>query len=177
MRLWRVWVERLRRALLEHDRRHGGTEPPPKAQIFMARHPVVLGLLAGVPVGLWVAHGLSAFDDPVRLLQASLFGGTLGLGTWLTCRLERRRQAHYARNGGFRRTLSQPPPVMDDTVPVWYEALHWLGYWTLCVVLVRLVGQAQNPPFTWVQSAFYAGFIIVAGWAARLVKERRGRGR
>ncbi|WP_327729290.1 hypothetical protein OG250_25325 [Streptomyces sp. NBC_00487] len=172
--LWEAWVERLRRAFLDFDRRHGGAEPPPKVQVFVARHPVGTGLLFGVTFGLLVASGVSAFHDPVLLLQAALPGVGLGLFVWLVCRVERRRQAHYARNGGFRWDPPQPP-VRDGTLPVWFEGLLWLSYWTVYLVLIWLVGQLRSPPFTWVQSAIYAGFLIIGSWAVRLTKERRRR--
>ncbi len=170
---WQTWTERLRRAFLDFDRRLGGTQPPPKPQLFVARHPVGTGLSFGSFFGLLLAFVLSAFDDPVRLLQAALMGVGAGLFTWLFCRVERRRQAHYNREGGFGRAGFRPPPDVDDLPPVRYAGLHWVGLWTVCLVVVQLAGQAQNPPFTWTRSAIYAGIIVVAGWAARLVKERR----
>ncbi|UUU22755.1 hypothetical protein [Streptomyces sp. DSM 40750] len=169
-------MERLRRAFLDYDRRHGGAEPPPKAQVFVARHPVGAGLVCGVVTGLPLALALSAFRDPVLLLQTALIGLGAGLFVWLFCRFERRRQAHYARNGGFR---WDPPrlPVQHEALPVWFEGMLWLSYWTVYMVVFWLVGQLRTPPFTWLQSAIYAGFLIIGSWAVQLSKERRRRRR
>ncbi|WNZ10901.1 hypothetical protein [Streptomyces sp. 11x1] len=98
-----------------------------------------------------------------------------GLFIWLFCRFERRRQAHYARAGGFRWDPPRSPVRDEDTLPLWYEGLLWLGHWTVCLVLLWLLGRLRNEPFTWVQSAICAGVLVVGGWAVHLSKERRRR--
>lgn len=105
-------MERLRRAFLRFDERFGGTKPPPRVQVYLARHPVGTGVVHGVFQGLLFAAALSAFDDPGRMLQAVLVGLGAGLFAWLVCRFERRRQAHYERKGGSGRLLSLPSRAM-----------------------------------------------------------------
>ncbi|MDT0574392.1 hypothetical protein RM704_44245 [Streptomyces sp. DSM 3412] len=168
------WSERLRQAFLRFDRRHGGAEPPPRVQVFVARHPVGAAVVFGVLLGGLLGWALSAFHDPARMLQAVAVGLCGGLFVWLFCRFERRRQAHYARNGGFRWDPPRPA-VRDDALPVWFEGLLWLSHWTVLLVLFWLVGRLRTPPFTWVQSAIYAGFLVVGSWAVHLAKERRRR--
>ena len=170
-------MERLRQAFLRFDRRHGGAEPPPKAQVFVARHPVGTGLVFGGVMGLAPAWAVSAFGDPVLLLQASLIGLVAGLFAWLSCRIERRRQAHYERHGGFRRNSPQPQPLLHEVPPVWHEGMVWLGFWTVYTVAFWLIGYLRPSPFSWVQSAFYAGFAVIGSWIVHLIKERRRRGR
>ncbi|MFF9039528.1 hypothetical protein ACF090_29135 [Streptomyces sp. NPDC014892] len=169
------WSERLRQAFLRFDRRHGGAEPPPRAQVFLARHPVAAGVVFGVLLGGLVGWALAAFHDPARLLRVVAVGLCGGLFIWLVCRIERRRQAHYVRAGGFRWDAPRPLVRDEDTLPVWLEGLLWLSHWTVCLVLLWLVGRLRDPPFTWVQCAVYAAFIVVGGWAVHLVKERRRR--
>ncbi|WP_371579629.1 hypothetical protein [Streptomyces sp. NBC_01314] len=140
----------------------------------MARHPVRAGVVFGALWGGLTVWALAAFHDPVRLLQAVSIGLCGGLFVWLGCRLERRRQAHYAQNGGFRRDLPAPP-VQGNARPVWFEGMVWLSHWAVYTVLFWLVGRLRNPPFDWVQSAFLAGFLIVLSSAVRLIKERRRR--
>ncbi|MDQ1036861.1 hypothetical protein QFZ75_003277 [Streptomyces sp. V3I8] len=166
-------MERLRRAFLRFDERFGGTEPPPRVQVFLARHPVGTGVVHGVFQGLLFAAVLSAFDDPGRMLQAVLVGLGAGLFAWLVCRFERRRQAHYERKGGFR---SAPVyPVESDALPVWLEGLLWISHWSIFTVVLWLVGQLKDPPDSWLRSAILAGVIIIGGWAARLFRDRRRR--
>ncbi|WP_086804331.1 hypothetical protein, partial [Streptomyces caniscabiei] len=169
------WVERLRQAFLRFDRSHGGAEPPPRAQVFLARHPVAAGVVFGVLLGGLVGWALAAFRDPARLPGAVAVGLCGGLFGWLVCRFERRRQAHYARTGGFHWDPPRPPVRDEDTLPVWLEGLLWISHWTVCLVLLWLVGRLRNPPFTWVQCAVYAGLLVVGGWVVRLVQERRRR--
>jgi hypothetical protein len=163
-------VERLRRAFLEFDRRFGGAEPPPRVQVFLARHPVATGVVGGVVSGLLCAWALSAFDDLRLMLQAVLWGLGAGLFFWLLCRFERRRQAHYERTGGWR---SAPlSPVAHEALPLWLEGVLWISSWSICTAVLWLVGQLRDPPRSWLWSAVYAGILIIAGWAARLVRER-----
>ncbi|MGN9814813.1 hypothetical protein ACTMUQ_05635 [Streptomyces sp. SD11] len=167
-------MERLRQAFLRFDRRHGGAEPPPRVQVFIARHPVGSGVVHGALQGLLFAWVLSGFDEPRRMLQAVLVGVVAGLLSWLGCRFERRRQAYYERNGGFRRAPVPPPPT-DEELPVWFEGLQWICYWAVGTVFLWLFGQLRNPPDSWLRSAVLAGIVIVGGWAVRRYKERRHR--
>ncbi|MFH8467406.1 hypothetical protein [Streptomyces sp. NPDC017991] len=165
-------MERLRQAFLRFDRRHGGVEPPPRVQVFIARHPVGSGVVQGVLQGLLFAWALSGFDDPRRMLQAAVVGLVAGLFTWLVCRFERRRLAHYERNGGFRR----PPPLLaSDELPVWLEGLLWISHWVIFTVCMWLIGQLRDPPYSWLRSSILAGFMIIGGWAARRYRDRRRR--
>jgi hypothetical protein len=163
----------LRRAFLRFDERFGGTERPPRVKVFLARHPVGAGVVHGVFHGLLCAAVLSAFDDPGRMLQAVLVGLGAGLFAWLVCRFERRRQAHYAREGGFR--PAPVSPVESDALPVWLEGSLWISNWAIFTVVLWLVGQLKDPPDSWLRSAILAGIIIIGGWAARLIRERRRR--
>ncbi|MFJ2263981.1 hypothetical protein ACIOKD_37790 [Streptomyces sp. NPDC087844] len=165
-------MERLRQAFLRFDRRTGGAEPPPRVQVFIARHPVGSGVVHGVLQGLLFTFVLSGFDDPRRMLQAVVLGLVAGLLTWLACRFERRRQAHYERNGGFR---WPPPLIASDEPPVWLEGLLWISHWAVFMVCVWLAGQLRDPPYSWLRSAVLAGAMIIGGWAARRYRDRRRR--
>jgi hypothetical protein len=143
--------------------------------MFVARHPVGTGTVLGVVNGLLLAWVLSAFADPGRMLQAVLWGTGAGLFFWLVCRAERWRQAHYEKTGGFRSSSPAPPVREEDLLPVWFEGLQWVCVWTVITVLLWLAGQLRTTPSDWPTSAFLAGLVVVAGWSARQVKERRRR--
>ncbi|MDN0200985.1 hypothetical protein [Streptomyces sp. S.PNR 29] len=168
-------MDALKRAFLKFDRRFGGTEPPPRAQVFLARHPVGTGVVLGVVNGMLLAWVLSAFDDPGRMLQAVLWGLGVGLFFWLLCRVERWRQAHYERTDGFRPTPAAPPVPEQDRPPVWFEGVHWLCLWGALTVLLWLAGRLKDPPNDWPTSAILAGVAVIGSWGARLLKERRRR--
>lgn len=165
----------LKRAFFKIDRSLGGAEPPPRVQVFLARHPLGTAWAVGVTHGLLCAWALSGFDDPWRLFQSILVGLGAGLLIWLACRFERRRQAHYERTGGFRWNPPAPAVPEDDRPPVWFEGVQWICLWAAVTALLWLMGQLREPPSGWSASAVYAGLFVVAGWAARLVRERRRR--
>ncbi|MGY6022199.1 hypothetical protein [Streptomyces spinosirectus] len=166
-------MERLRRALLDLDRRMGGDRPPGKAVRFTARHPVMVGAVCGVLNALLCAWVISAFGDPVPMLQSALWGLGLGVFFWLLCRLERRRQAHYERSGGWR--SAPPPAVAREPLPVWQEGVRWTGLWAVYTVGLWLLGRLRHPPDGWLWSAIEAGLVIIGAWAARRFRERGGR--
>ncbi|MFC9959406.1 hypothetical protein ACFVIB_18890 [Streptomyces nigra] len=165
----------LKRAFFKIDRRLGGAEPPPRAQVFVARHPLGTAWVFGVTQGVLCTWALSGFDDPWRLFQSALVGLGAGLLIWLACRFERRRQAHYERAGGFRWNPPAPPVPEQDRPPVWFEGMQWICLWAVVTVLLWLLGQLKDSPSGWSVSAVYAGTMLIAGWAARLVRERRRR--
>lgn len=168
-------MDGLKRAFFKIDRRLGGAEPPPRVQVFLARHALSTAWLVGLGHGLLCALVLSAFGDPWRLSQAMLVGLGMGLFTWLACRFERRRQAHYERTGGFRWNPPEPPVPEEDRPPVWFEGVQWICLWATVTVLLWLVGQLKDPPNSWPTSAVYAGIFVIASWVARLVRERKRR--
>ncbi|MFJ4833698.1 hypothetical protein ACIP79_27885 [Streptomyces sp. NPDC088747] len=168
-------MDGLKQAFFKIDRQLGGAEPPPRAQVFLARNALGTAWLVGVGHGLLCALVLSAFDDPWRLFQAMLVGLGMGLFAWLACRFERRRQAHYERTGGFRGSPPKPPVPGGDRPPVWFEGMWWICLWATGAVLLWLLGQLKDPPYNWPTSLLFAGFFIIAGWPVRLVIEHRRR--
>ncbi|MFE7169551.1 hypothetical protein [Streptomyces sp. NPDC057616] len=166
-------MEILRRAFLAVDRHLGGAKPPPKVQVFWARHPVVTGAIAAVLNGLLCAWAVSAFDDPVLALQSALWGLGAGLLFWLLCRLERWRQGYYERNGW---PPVHPPAPVEET-PVWLAGVRWIGTWSVLTVVLWALGQLRDPPNGWIWSAIYAGLMVIANWAARRAAARGGRRR
>ncbi|MGW8872406.1 hypothetical protein [Streptomyces mirabilis] len=79
------------------DRFLGGERPPTRTQKFVARHPVLLALLAGT---VWAAYflllpGVQQSDFVIAPVGGFLLGGTLGL----TAFYERHRQRRLRRLG------------------------------------------------------------------------------
>ncbi|MFG2777924.1 hypothetical protein ACGFY7_08695 [Streptomyces prunicolor] len=151
----------LGRAFLAVDRGMGGANPPPAPQVFAARHATgcatVAALLVAIPVGLTFA--------PFR---AVLVGTCAWLLFWSCLRLERRRQAHYARIG-------------YDTAPrdSWATArpravlATMLVAWGPVTVFVWLVGRRDEDPYGWTASAVFGALAVVGGYFGDSQQERR----
>ncbi|MCX5562899.1 hypothetical protein [Streptomyces sp. NBC_00038] len=165
----------LKQTFFKIDRRFGGAEPPPRAQVFLARHSLGTACVVGVFFWLLFAGVLSAFGDVWLLFQSFLCGLGMGLFVWLLCRFESRRQAHYARSGGFRWNPPEPPAKGEDRPPVWLEGLQWICVWAISTVLLWLAGQLSDPPISWQRSAVFAGVFAMMSWVARLTRERKRR--
>ncbi|MGW3650196.1 hypothetical protein [Streptomyces sp. NPDC000878] len=163
-------MDALKRAFLKLDHRFGGSVPPPRAQVFVARHPVGTGIVVGVVNGLLFAWALSGFSDTERMFQAVLVGLGFGVFLWLLLRVERWRQTEYLRAGGFPPAGTAPP--VSDALPVWFEGLLWICAWAAGTVLLWLANRHSEPPRSWLWSAVFAGVAVIAGWAARLAKQR-----
>lgn len=78
------------------DRALGGTQPPDRPQRFAARHPLVVGLLAGLASFLF-GLVVSDHDSGVSLFPISLFGIVMGSIFAATGYAERKRQARLER--------------------------------------------------------------------------------
>ncbi|WP_369253825.1 hypothetical protein [Streptomyces sp. R35] len=160
----------LQRAYLKFEQRFGVNELPPRAQVFMAHHPVGTGTLVGVVTGAVLAWALSAFDDPGLLFQAALVGLGMGLFIWLSCRVERWRQAQYAR---LEQAPSSPPaPVVSNPDPPWFGAALWICVWVIGTAFLWLVSRLSGTPNVWLSSASIAALATVSAWGARVVKRR-----
>ncbi len=151
----------LGRVFLALDRGLGGANPPTAPQVFAARYPAgcatVAGLLVAIPVGLVFS-----------VFRAVLVGACAWLLFWAFLRVERRRQAHYARIG-------------YDTVPrdSWSTArpraalTSLLISWGPTTVFVWLVGRLDDDPPGWTASAVFGALFVVGGYFGDRLKERR----
>jgi len=149
------------RAFLALDRGLGGANPPPAPQAFAARHPAgcatVVALLVAIPVGLAFA--------PFR---AVLVGTCAWLLFWAFLRLERRRQAHYARVGydtGPRDswTTARPRAVLTTMLVAWGPV----------TVFIWLVGRTDVDPYGWTASAVFGALAVMGGYVGDRLQERR----
>jgi hypothetical protein len=85
------------RAFWTVDRLLGGERPPTRTQKFVARHPVILSLLAGAA---WAAYFLLLADvQPSDYVIAGIGGVLLGGIFGLTALSEGRRQRRLRRLG------------------------------------------------------------------------------
>lgn len=151
----------LGRVFLALDRGLGGANPPTAPQVFAARYPAgcatVAGLLVAIPVGLV----FSAF-------RAVLVGACAWLLFWAFLRVERRRQAHYARIGY--------DPVPRDS---WSTArprvvlATMLAAWGPVTVFIWLVGRTDVDPYSWTASAVFGALAVAGGYVGGRLKIRR----
>ncbi|WP_406457736.1 hypothetical protein OH768_26880 [Streptomyces sp. NBC_01622] len=150
----------LERAFLALDRGMGGANPPPALLAFAARHPAGCAT-AAAPLVAILAGNFSVF-------RTVLVGTCAWLLFWSILRLERRRQAHYARIGydtGPRGSWSTARPRAVLTT--------MLVAWGPVTVFIWLVARPDDDPYGWRASAVFGALAVVGGYIGGRLKERR----
>ncbi len=139
----------------------GGANPPLAPQVFAARHPAACAtaaaLLVAIPVGLASAT-----------FRTILVGTCAWVLFWAVLRLERRRQAHYARIGYDTAphgswSTARPRAVLTTVLVAWGPV----------TVFIWLVGRTQDDPYGWTASAVFGVLAIAGGYVGDRLKARR----
>lgn len=152
------------RAFLALDRGMGGANPPPALLAFAARYPAGCATAAALLVAILAALTYSPFG-------AVLVGTCAWLLFWALLRLERRRQAHYARIG-----YGTVPHGSWSTARPRAVLTTMLVAWVPVTVFIWLVGRTQDDPYGWTASAVFGALAVAGGYVGDRLKAR-GRAR
>ncbi|MCX5370294.1 hypothetical protein OG613_15015 [Streptomyces sp. NBC_00015] len=168
-------MRRWEKALLAVDRVLGTGEPPSRAELAAARHPVRVGVTSGTAMAVGFAATLSGFDDPVILFQATLLGAGLGLILWAACRNARWLHAHYVRTGRYeevRQKALRAKPLSRRAV-----ILQMLGAWAVTSGMFWLIAPYKDLPRGWLWSPAFGAALLAFVYAAASLKQKRSRRR